>query len=180
MPWQNGPLMLYHGTDESSANDIINSGVKLALCKALTDFGQGFYLTTYLHQAKNWANVRCRLLQKKHHLPIPPIATVILFEISREDLTTTTKPEVLVFITEGSNPDYWDLVAHCRQGGSRTSGHRLRKTQYYNMVYGPVSLWPQTLVIKDCDQISFHTCKSQSLLTQLKPDKVYAQGNPLF
>lgn len=25
------------------------------------------------------------------------------------------------------------------------------------MVYGPVTLWPQRLVIQDCDQVSFHT-----------------------
>lgn len=175
MPWQNGPLVLYHGTDVKSANDILQNGIQWNLCKTLTDFGQGFYLTTYLHQAKNWANVRCRLLQKQASPSPLPVAAVIRFEISREELAL---PEVLVFVTEGANPDYWDLVSHCRQGGS--GRHLLRKTEYYDVVYGPVSLWPQTLVIKDCDQISFHNPRSLELLTNAKPKQLYVQGNPLF
>ncbi len=34
----------------------------------------------------------------------------------------------------------------------------------YDVVYGPVALWPQTLAIKDCDQISFHTPAAIAML----------------
>jgi hypothetical protein len=141
-------------------------------------------LTTYLHQAKNWANVRCRLLQRalRSKRPrassSPPkfyVATVLRFEVSREEIAL---PEALVFVTEGSNPDYWDLVLHCRQGGN--GRHRLRGGLYYDIVYGPVSLWPQTLVIKDCDQISFHNRRSVDILDQARPQRPYTQGSPLF
>ena len=66
MVWNNNRyLTLYHGTDLASANKIINSQINLNFCKPLTDFGQGFYTTTYLHQAKNWANIRVLRLNRK-------------------------------------------------------------------------------------------------------------------
>src|SRR5262245_66421866 len=98
MPWQNGPLMLYHGTDINSANNIMQHGINLTLSKALTDFGQGFYLTTYFDQAKNWANVRCRLIQTQTSAPTPPVATVLRLEIRREHSTTPTQPDVSAFV----------------------------------------------------------------------------------
>lgn len=66
MPWSNGPVALYHGTDDLSAPSIISPswpmrhGVNLGKSNTLTDFGKGFYTTTSLHQAKNWANTRYR------------------------------------------------------------------------------------------------------------------------
>jgi hypothetical protein len=65
MGWSNGPLVLYHGCDDTSAQSIMTPaspnrhGIHLAYSRPLADFGRGFYTTTYLHQAKNWANVRC-------------------------------------------------------------------------------------------------------------------------
>jgi hypothetical protein len=128
MAWANGPLVLYHGTDDRSAQNIMQNGVDLNYCKALSDFGRGFYLTTWLHQAKNWANVRCRRLRRSAPTR-PPIATVLSYAIDRAEIA---RPEVLVFISEGSNPDYWDLVEHCRLG--RSGGHLLRRGSYYDVV----------------------------------------------
>lgn len=56
MLWTNGSLTLYHGTDDRSASMIIKSRINLGLSNPLTDFGKGFYTTTSLHQATNWAN----------------------------------------------------------------------------------------------------------------------------
>jgi hypothetical protein len=75
------------------------------------------------------------------------LATVIKFEVDRTQLAQL---QTLTFVVD--NPDYWDFVQHCRHGMGLH-----RSTGNYDVVYGPVSLWPQTLVIKDCDQISFHT-----------------------
>jgi hypothetical protein len=60
------PLVVYHGTDDtlpgvSSVTQgarLIGFRVNLALCRPNTDFGQGFYVTTSEHQAKQWANAR--------------------------------------------------------------------------------------------------------------------------
>ena len=47
----------------------------------------------------------------------------------------------------------------------------------YDVVYGPVSLWRQVLVVKDCDQISFHTTEALKLLPA---PHLEDQGSPLF
>jgi hypothetical protein len=78
---------------------------------------------------------------------------------------------VLGFVTEGSSPDYWDFVTYCRNG---LTPHRFRGNQNYDLVFGPVSLWPQTLVVKDCDQISFH---APAALMKL-PAPTVQYGNP--
>jgi hypothetical protein len=183
MPWQNGPLVLYHGCDDVSAQAIslpsppYNHSINLTYCSPLTDFGQGFYTTTNLHQAKNWANLRCQRLRSA----IPPnnvSAVVLEFNVDRNVLA---RLDTLSFVTEGSDPakppppntDYWEFVQYCRLGRGT---HKLGGGNY-EVVYGPVSLWPQILVIKDCDQISFHT--PLSLLVLPRP-YVTMRGNPLI
>jgi hypothetical protein len=65
MVWNNRRyLTLYHGTDLTSATNICSNSIQLNFCKPITDFGQGFYTTTYLHQAKNWANIRVLRLNR--------------------------------------------------------------------------------------------------------------------
>jgi hypothetical protein len=59
----------------------------------------------------------------------------------------------------------------------RTPTNNQRGLVEYDIVYGPVSLWQQKLVIKDCDQISFHTSQALAILP---PPVVHAQGIPLF
>jgi hypothetical protein len=55
--------------------------VNLSLCRPLTDFGQGFYTTTSLHQAREWANARVRrvLAPTQQHT-----AVVIQFSLDRD------------------------------------------------------------------------------------------------
>ena len=133
-------------------------GIDLAYSAPLTDFGRGFYTTTYLDQAKNWANDRClKIRNALRGLLQPPklvLATVLRFEVDRNEIA---KLQWLSFVRE--NQDYWDFVQYCRQGrGSH------RPTGNYDIVSGPVSLWSQRLVIKDCDQISFHTSGALAIL----------------
>ena len=136
-------------------------GIHLSLCRPLADFGQGFYTTTNLHQAKNWARLRCLRLPTGR-------ATVLAFDVDRNLLA---RPDILCFVTESLSPphtDYWDLVHYCRQ---RQRNHYPGGN--YDIVYGPVSLWPQTLVIKDCDQVSFHT---RTALMVLATPRIEAQA----
>jgi hypothetical protein len=175
MPWNNDrdealALIVYHGCDGNSANSIAGGSVDLAHCKTFTDFGKGFYTTTNLRQAKNWANARCRMLAaaakraaKRAGAPPPPpptfVASIVRFEIDRAQLS---KLEDLCFVWENAYPsDYWELISWCRTPPQRW---HYGSNKYYDTVYGPVSLWPQTLVIKDCDQISFHTDAAITLL----------------
>jgi hypothetical protein len=155
MPWTiNDPVKLYHGTDLSSAQALQggHSPIQLAMCRPLTDFGRGFYTTTNLHQAKNWANVRAqRLFHQGRRQP----AAVLEFHLQWKALDTLTR---VSFVVEGAlTGDYWQLVTTCRRG-------QIGDPPPYDLVFGPVTLWPQTLIVKDCDQISFHSPRAVNAL----------------
>jgi Protein of unknown function (DUF3990) len=154
MPWTiNDRLTLYHGTDLLSAQAMAaGSPVQLQQCRRLTDFGRGFYTTTNLHQAKNWANSRAlRLFRQGQRQP----AAVLEFRLQWTALDPLTR---VSYVVEGAlTGDYWKLVATCRAG-------QIGDPPPYEVVFGPVTLWPQTLILKDCDQISFH---SQRAITAL-------------
>src|SRR5215469_1714721 len=183
MPWNNGPVIVYHGCDDTSAKNLSQGSVDLAHCKTFTDFGKGFYTTTNLRQAKNSANARCRMaaakMRKAGQSSRPIMASVVEFTIDRTALSSLAS---LCFVWENSYPsDYWDLVSWCRNPPQRWH----HGNNYYDVVYGPVSLWPQTLVIKDCDQISFHTYSAVNLLNaSARRVSNQVQGNdptfPLF
>jgi hypothetical protein len=164
--WGNKSLRAFHGTDSDSLTT--GSGLsapptvgsqfsfvpKLALCRPFTDFGQGFYVTTRLHQARQWANARVR--RKKASPAISLKAVVIEFAFDRDWLASL---DALAFVRD--TDEYWDLVTDCRHTfppHQRLAPHPAT----YDVVYGPVSLWPQTLVIGDADQISFHTRRALS------------------
>jgi Protein of unknown function (DUF3990) len=174
--WGNQPLRVFHGTDDDSLRR--GSGVSslpsayspiafvpnLSLCRPFTDFGQGFYVTTRLHQAKQWANARVRRRGGRTTLT----AVVIQFLLDRDWLASL---DTLAFVRP--TREYWALVTDCRH---RFPPHQrlLPHPAPYDVVYGPVSLWPQLLVIGDCDQISFHTRRAVSGFPQ---PTIAATGN---
>lgn len=152
--WTNSVLRVFHGTDSHSVGvDNLATGVappfavNLALCRPFADFGRGFYTTTRLHQAKQWANIRVLRARPTAGLR----AVVIRFDLDRDWLAGL---DTLAFVR--ATADFWNLVSDCRNG---FPPHQ-RLPPYpvlYDVVYGPVTLWPQTLVVEDCDQVSFHT-----------------------
>jgi hypothetical protein len=146
-------LTVYHGCRDVSAASI-RTGVNTAHCRQRTDFGIGFYTTTSYRQAAFWANGQYSRARRKGRPAA--YAVVLQFVLPRIPLSNLTS---LVFVVENSSPDYWDFVTHNRTGPRPhySAGH-------YDVVYGPVSLWPQLLVIKDCDQISFHNSGAISAL----------------
>jgi hypothetical protein len=129
MPWQDGALVLYHGTDHESANRIATGPIDWKYGDPLTDFGLGFYTTTSLHQARNWANTRCRRLRASKS-PKQVYAVVLRFEVDRADLDGHT---ILCFVLENSNQDYWDFVRYCRQGHQY---HGPKRSKNYDIVFG--------------------------------------------
>lgn len=161
MPWSVNYLRtFFHGTTLDVADDIASGQSPIALqkCAANTDFGQGFYLTSSAHQARNWANYR-------HDPNKPPvssnIAAVLCFRLDTEELGALNQ---LSMAWEGkdTSSDFWAFVANCRTGGTHLNS--CRTPDQYDMVSGPVTVWRQYLVIGNSDQFSFHSRAAIDLL----------------
>lgn len=169
--WTNQSLKVYHGCDDVSAKGIVAHGIRLASGSPTTDFGQGFYTTTNAHQAEQWANRRFHIGKARGATS----AAVVEFTIDRNDMAVLNH---MAFVREdfAPNSDYWQLVAHCR-GGNDHAKAGAPGTGYYDVVYGPVSLYPQFLVIADADQISFHTPRALNVLTTVA---IISQGSPEY
>ena len=159
--WANQPLVLYHGTTDTSAARIVAGPVSVT-GRSHTDFGPGFYTTTLLRQAHTWA------AQKSSGKPGARAAVVELI-LSRDDLATLSS---LSFVRGDFHAeDFWSLVHQCRAGAF---GHgRLGSTPFYDVVYGPVAAyWNQRMSIADADQISFHTGTAAATLNKSKRRRI--------
>jgi hypothetical protein len=159
-PWKNDALVLYHGCTEHSLRPQNSTGMATGSAQHYisrtvggirTEFGKGFYATTWSHQAKFWANRQARKLWVRAKGISSPRAVVLRFEVSRDALADL---ECLVFTNEQSG-GFWRFVSYCR-GGNTPHGRTIPGRSAYDVVYGPVSIWPQQLVIKDCDQPAIH------------------------
>ncbi len=175
--WTNGRITLYHGTDDIAAAAIskpgnpMNHGISLARCRPNTDFGLGFYTTTRLSQAKSWANLRYKRGSQKKNGPYPTCAVVLSFKVDRDDLAYMHS---MSFVREGTAAgDFWSFVRYCRNGNKP---HLFNGTSDYDVIYGLVTLWPQTLIVNDCDQVSFHTQHALGIL----PVPTAQNGSPTF
>lgn len=81
MVWENKPAKVYHGTTDRYATAIRRNGVDLSKGRGAADFGRGFYLTTSLYQAQQWANQKFRNVRsgRGHHA-----AAVVAFHLDRD------------------------------------------------------------------------------------------------
>lgn len=177
MPWTNGPLILYHGTTDEAASAISKPSrdrphsIDFNHCKPFRDFGRGFYLTTVLRQAESWADLKFNRYKESQKTGC---SVVLRFEVDRDQLAPLLS---LCFVTEGAgleNSDYWDFVQHCRK---TTATHLLQEKKNYDVIFGPVSLGRQRFVIKDADQVSFHT---EAALKILPAPILHSQGTPTY
>src|ERR1700674_4795453 len=107
VPWANQDLVLYHGTSDLYHASIL-AAVNVARGRSHTDFGRGFYTTTYLAQARNWA-----WFASLRHPGSQPI--IIQFRIRRDDVAGLQT----VWFVRGNHDanDYWSLVNSCRTRG---------------------------------------------------------------
>jgi hypothetical protein len=179
MAWTNAPLILYHGTDNASidgrdhplargqlgtlrlapnpTNIYVgpNTGRGMGRVRTGTEFGPGFYTTTSEHQAQQWANQGLRRALARGIRN--QMAVVIRFEVDRDQLS---RLESISFVRDDT--PFWDFVAWCRPRG-RISHNRAHNPslqpwpEMYEVVHAPVTIWRQLLVLKDCDQVSFHS-----------------------
>lgn len=140
MPWSNGPMTVYHGTDDLSANRIRLGGLDPNPTNDKRDFGKGFYVTTSLHQAQQWANQHSR--RKKRY---PEVLEYRLHRDAIEGLSHLTFTM--------ATADFYDFVDYCRQGHANHGPHP--RAAAYEVVYGPVRLGQQRIVLANSDQILF-------------------------
>lgn len=178
MPWTNNDMVLYHGCSDQSLstanpNGIVVSGppynINLTIGAVKTDFGPGFYTTTWLHQAKNWANLRVLKLRRRY----PAVRAVVLAMLVERNRFASL--ESLVFPSDRDR--YYDFVRYCRGGGTPHAGLAFRNAPY-DLIAGPVSMGrQQTLVVNSADQVSFHTAAAVSAIKGLA---VFSVGTPMF
>jgi hypothetical protein len=175
LAWQNDDVLLYHGCTDLSLYPTNPNGIRIStpqhgidpvIGSPRSDFGLGFYTTSWLNQAKSWANLRAKRLRKGN-----ANAVVLGFAMSRNDLAEL---EALVFTTE--HFDYWSFVRYCRHGMLPHARTGCRQDSY-DVVFGPLSISQQEMVIKDSEQISFHTRRA---VTKIPAISMVDQGKPFF
>jgi hypothetical protein len=151
--WTDQPIVLFHGTISSAAEDILRRGVDLSKGRGATDFGCGFYTTTHAVAAITWSK---RVARNRSGVP-----GMLKITLGRRALAQL---EGIVFVRSSADAeDFWSFVAHCRAGNT----HRPDGT-YYDVAYGPVvkGYWKvaEYRVWEDYDQVSFHTPAAQDML----------------
>jgi hypothetical protein len=159
--WTNGPLVVYHGTDEQSALSIM-SGIDLKIGPPSTDLGRGFYVTSIFSSAKYWANQKVRRSSRN--------AAVLTFQIERDTLAELDDHLAFCYATD----DFYDFVElnraspgnpnHARSGKDPKSGTVLAPC--YDLVYSPVSEYPLRQIRFNADQICFLTDKAIKCLSK--------------
>jgi hypothetical protein len=172
MPWNNGPLSLYHGTVGPHARDILTNGIRLACCTLKTDFGKGLYATRIRAHAEIHAQHRYRELlddfvratQTSDTGRDPEYAAVIEFRVRRDPLGAL---DTLAFVQPTT--DWLEFVTHCRLP---SYGHKSPGNDY-DVVFGPMFADDGTgNAIPDCEQISFHTPRAIGALSSIQIHRV--------
>jgi len=106
--WSNQDIVLYHGTVDAYAS-AIETKIRVKMGKPGTDFGPGFYLTTFRYQAQQWAAKKAAELGLDRNQQ-----GLIEITVSREKLAVL---DTLAFVRgERDAVDYWSFVHHCRKG----------------------------------------------------------------
>jgi hypothetical protein len=102
--WTNSPVVLYHGTNDTSAHSIVILGVDLRRSEPNKDFGRGFYTTTRMKSAELFAD---RRVKRSGGLP-----AVVALEFKRSNLSAL---KTLAFVRGTLDAeDFWSFVQHCR------------------------------------------------------------------
>lgn len=147
------------------------NNIRLIASRPAGDFGRGFYLTSNLHQAEQWAN------QKVLRMPPPPPgapavrSAVLTFDFDRD--LAADLDDHLTFVLPTN--DFFDFVNYNHLG----SPHHARASGVpYDLVYGPLAAYPQTLTYGNCDQLCLLSQRAVATLTRRTGTP--ALGNPFF
>jgi hypothetical protein len=155
---------------------MIRSGIVHSKGQPDTDFGQGFYTTTLLRQAADWAYMRYKR-ESLFNRGMPDYQPVVAwFVVLRGELA---RLDSLAFVRGDYGADaYWSFVQHCRSSGRATKSRSAvvhdhqRDTSatptWYDMVSGPVAaFWQQRSAMLGADQIGFHTARGVDVLNDI-------------
>jgi hypothetical protein len=157
--WIDQDIVLYHGTTVDNVSSILTE-VDPRKGADLKDFGRGFYTTTRLSQASEWA--------AKTSLKTGNTSAVIKFTVSRNDLSTLD----CLFFVRGDRyaTDFWSFVQYCRTIGG---DHNRVFTPWYDLVAGPVTgSWQRQTTVPEWDQISFHTAVATDVLNRSGKEQI--------
>jgi hypothetical protein len=167
-------IILWHGCTSWDLNRITSNPSVLLdprAGRADLDFGQGFYTTSRLRQARHWGWKRYfdSPLGPPGPPDIPLQPVVLKFRVP---LSRIAPLESLHFVLGDYDDErFWSLVQYCRHsppGVVRHHHHPTNADGWYDMVTGPVSdFWPQRSTMRQGDQASFHTQRAVDVLNDL-------------
>lgn len=153
--WNNQDVVYFHGTTKRHADAILREGIDPARGDPNTDFGRGFYTTTNMDQAEEWAQARAA---DNDDIPV-----VLKLSVNRGALARLRN---LSFVRP--TEDYWSLVERCRdrKDAPYPTG------EHYDVISGPVAKrWfgSESFTIHfGYDQTSFHGDASKAFLNDFK------------
>ena len=123
VPQDEQNVVLYHGTDHNSAKKILMRGINLYAGRLKRDFscGKGFYLTTQMEHALNWA---------KSTTARPAI---LIFIVSSERLNNARK------LNLNEDEVKWREIVSCFRNAQQTAKMRKSLSQSYELIEGPMA-----------------------------------------
>ena len=123
VPQDKQNVVLYHGTDHNSAKKILMRGINLYTGRQKRDFscGKGFYLTSQMEHALNWA---------KSTTARPAI---LIFRVSSERLNNARK------LNLNKDEVKWREIVSCFRNAQQTAKMRKSLSQSYELIEGPMA-----------------------------------------
>ena len=155
---------------------MLRTGVSHLLSAPDTDFGLGFYTTTLMRQAEDWAYIKHKG-KSLFNRGLPDFQPVVVwFRVPRDRLALL---ESLAFVRgDYDAEEFWSFAQHCRSSVRATAAapavvhHHERDASghptWYDFVSGPVAaFWPQRSAMLNADQFSFHTQRGVDVLNDV-------------
>ena len=123
VPQDEQNVVLYYGTDHNSAKKILMRGINLYAGRLKRDFssGKGFYLTSQMEHALNWA---------KRTTARPAI---LIFIVSSERLNNARK------LNLNEDEVKWREIVSCFRNAQQTAKMRKSLSQSYELIEGPMA-----------------------------------------
>lgn len=179
-------MKLYHGTDRSSAMNIIMKGIDLSKGNENLDFGKGFYTTPDLYKAEKRA-----LMKAKQNVKEAYIVTMVVsdekmnplnikvfknadVEWGRFILNNRSGVEIVSengFINHNLDNRYDIVIGQIADGNVSTLAYKMRMRQISAEDISYREFLPERGALYG-RQVSFHTQRSLSCITSIECGKI--------
>ena len=148
-----------------------------------TDFGRGFYTTTFELRARHWA------WKRYYDLPVAKSSAgnqpvILKFRVPLERLARLNSLRFVLGHYDAIS--FWSLVQHCRQSPPVPNVHDQNHPDpsrggWYDLVTGPVAdFWRQRSLMSDADQFGFHTTDATDILNDVMEDGLRSRNTDVF